>query len=94
MNIKKVGPTLIVGALLLGGAGSAFGISTSTSPPPPPPKPIELGPQAGAQHTAIPASFGTKNVVTKREYTELAVPCRLYDSRATTPLQSGSFRTS
>jgi hypothetical protein len=93
MNIKKLGLTLIVGALLLGGAGSAFGTAKRTPPPPPAPKHVELGPQTGARHTLIPAGFGTKNVVTKREYTELAVPCRLYDSRLSSPLPAGSFRT-
>ena len=90
MNIKNLGLTVVVGALLLGGAGVASGTTTT---PPPPPKTVELGPQDGAQNTVIAFGFGTKNAVTKREYTELAVPCRLYDSRKSSALPVGTFRT-
>jgi len=94
MDIKKLGLPVVVGAaLVLGGAGIASGSTKPTPPPPPPPKSVELGPQTGARVTDIPAGFGTKNAVTRREYTQLTVPCRLYDSRSSSPLPAGSFRT-
>ncbi len=93
MNIKKLGLTVVVGALLLGGAGIASGTTNPTPPAPPPPKSLDLGPQAGARYTPVPANVGNRNVVTKREYTQLTAPCRLYDSRSSSPLAAGSSRT-
>ncbi|MCW2648293.1 MAG: hypothetical protein QOG22_799 [Pseudonocardiales bacterium] len=91
MNIRRLSLTLIAGALLLGGAGTAF--AAPNPPSPTSPKTTNVGPQAGARAVLVPDSIGTKNTVTKREYTELAAPCRLYDSRSSTPLPSGGLRS-
>jgi hypothetical protein len=88
--MKRYLIALITGALLVGGVTAASGSPT----PAPPPKPsADLGDQTNAVSTPVPLAIGSKNATIKREYTQLATACRLYDSRSTTRLASNSTRT-
>lgn len=90
--MKRYLLAVLTGLLVIGGAGVASGASAQPVRPPKPP--TNPGDQSGAMFTAVPlGDIGTRNGTIKREYTELATPCRLYDSRSATPLASGSTRT-
>jgi hypothetical protein len=86
--MKKLGLAMIIGALLVGGTGLASGSPMATKPPKPS---VDLGDQTQARVVLEPMAVG-RNPSVKREYTELAAPCRLYDSRSSSPLASGSTR--
>lgn len=87
--MKRYLIALVTGAMLVGGVTAASG---SPAPSPPPKPSADLGDQSRAVATVVPLSIGSRNTTIKREYTQLASPCRLYDSRGSSPLASQSTR--
>lgn len=87
--------SVLIAVAVIGGAGYAAGVSSAGAPPPSQ-KPNTLGGQEAnvtLDPTGSAGEANTKNAVTTREYTPLAAPCRLYDSRTSGgPLQPGSPR--
>ena len=79
MNARTKLAGLAVTALLF------FGGIASAAPPEPLPRPQAAG--------AEPHDIGRTNPVVGNDYTQLTTPCRLYDSRPSTPLGNNTFRT-